>query len=117
MENQIRCGDSLGILTAPTSVIGDPSAAYWVKIGTVVTSTVVSLPCRNSGIISVQNGSPRPESALGTAEGNTVGSGAILDFFGSLDRYKATKGLFVTASTFSSSARQTAEQLSKRIVR
>jgi restriction system protein len=50
------------------------------------------------------------------AEGNTVGSGAIRDFFGSLDRFKATKGLFVTASTFSSSARQTAEQLSKRIV-
>jgi len=35
---------------------------------------------------------------------------------GSLDRFKATKGLFVTASTFSSSARQTAEQLSKRIL-
>jgi hypothetical protein len=50
------------------------------------------------------------------AESNTVGSGAIRDFFGSLDRYKATKGLFVTASTFSPSARQTAEQLSKRIV-
>jgi restriction system protein len=38
------------------------------------------------------------------------------DFFGSLDRFKATKGLFVTASTFSSSARETAEHLSKRIV-
>jgi restriction system protein len=50
------------------------------------------------------------------AEGNTVGSGAIRDFFGSLDRFKATKGLFVTASPFSTSARQTAEQLSKRIV-
>jgi len=50
------------------------------------------------------------------AEGNTVGSRAIRDFFGNLDRYKATEGLFVTASTFSSSARQTAEQLSKRIV-
>jgi restriction system protein len=47
---------------------------------------------------------------------NTVGSGAIRDFFGSLDRFKATKGLFATASTFSPSARQTAEQLSKRIV-
>lgn len=50
------------------------------------------------------------------AEGNTVGSGAIRDFFGSLDRFKATKGLFVTTSTFSSSARETAEHLSKRIV-
>jgi restriction system protein len=36
--------------------------------------------------------------------------------FGSLDRYKATKGSVVPASTFSPSARQTAEQLSKRIV-
>jgi restriction system protein len=53
---------------------------------------------------------------LGIAEGNTVGSGGIRDFFASLDRYKATNGFFVTASTFSSSARQTAEQLSKRIV-
>ena len=50
------------------------------------------------------------------AAGNTVGAGDIRDFFGSLDRFKATKGLFVTASTFTSSALQTAEQLSKRIV-
>jgi len=50
------------------------------------------------------------------ADGNTVGAGAIRDFFGSLDRFKANKGLFVTASTFSSSARETAAQLSKRIV-
>lgn len=50
------------------------------------------------------------------AEGNSIGAGAIRDFFGSLDRHKATKGLFVTTSTFSSSARETAEFLSKRIV-
>ena len=50
------------------------------------------------------------------AAGNTVSASDIRDFFGSLDRFKATKGLFVTASTFTSSARQTAEQLSKRIV-
>lgn len=50
------------------------------------------------------------------ADGNTVGAGAIRDFFGSLDRFKATKGLFVTASSFSKSARDTAAQLSKRIV-
>ncbi len=48
--------------------------------------------------------------------GNNVGSGAIRDFFGSLDRHKAAKGLFVTTSTFSPSARETAEYLSKRIV-
>lgn len=50
------------------------------------------------------------------AVGNNIGSGAIRDFFGSLDRHKATKGIFVTTSTFSSSARETAEFLSKRIV-
>lgn len=50
------------------------------------------------------------------AVGNNIGSGAIRDFFGSLDRHKATKGLFVTTSTFSSSARETADFLSKRIV-
>jgi len=50
------------------------------------------------------------------AAGNNIGSGAIRDFFGSLDRHKATKGLFVTTSTFSSSARETADFLSKRIV-
>lgn len=47
---------------------------------------------------------------------NTVGASAIRDFFGSLDRFKATKGLFVTTSSFSASARETAELLSKRIV-
>lgn len=50
------------------------------------------------------------------AIGNNIGSGAIRDFFGSLDRHKATKGLFVTTSIFSPSARETAEFLSKRIV-
>jgi restriction system protein len=50
------------------------------------------------------------------AAGNSIGSGAIRDFLGSLDRHKATKGLFVTTSVFSSSARETAEFLSKRIV-
>jgi len=33
-----------------------------------------------------------------------------------LDRHKATKGLFVTTSNFSTSATETAEHLSKRIV-
>ncbi|KJS39989.1 MAG: restriction endonuclease [Rhodospirillaceae bacterium BRH_c57] len=50
------------------------------------------------------------------ADGNTVGSGAIRDFFGSLDRFKAAKGLFVTTSTFTASAKETADMLSKRIV-
>jgi restriction system protein len=49
-------------------------------------------------------------------DGNNIGSGAIRDFFGSLDRHKATKGLFVTASTFSPAAKETAQSLSKRIV-
>jgi restriction system protein len=50
------------------------------------------------------------------ADGNNVGPGAIRDFFGSLDRFKAAKGLFVTTSTFSPSAKETADFLSKRIV-
>lgn len=50
------------------------------------------------------------------ALGNNIGSGAIRDFFGSLDRHKATKGLFVTTSTFSPAAIETAQYLSKRIV-
>ena len=49
-------------------------------------------------------------------EGNNIGPGSIRDFFGSLDRHKAAKGLFVTTSTFSASAKETAEHLSKRIV-
>jgi len=48
--------------------------------------------------------------------GNNIGSGAIRDLFGSLDRHKANKGLFVTTSSFSPSARETADFLSKRIV-
>jgi restriction system protein len=47
---------------------------------------------------------------------NKVSSGEIRDFFGSLDRFKATKGLFVTTSTFSPAAKETADMLSKRIV-
>lgn len=50
------------------------------------------------------------------ADGNNVGAGAIRDFFGSLDRFKAAKGIFVTTSSFSPSAKETADLLSKRIV-
>ena len=50
------------------------------------------------------------------APGNTIGAGPVRDFFGSLDRHKAAKGLFVTTSAFSPQARETAEYLSKRIV-
>jgi restriction system protein len=49
-------------------------------------------------------------------DGNNVGAGDVRDFFGSLDRFKATKGLLVTTSIFSPSARETADLLSKRIV-
>lgn len=50
------------------------------------------------------------------AIGNNIGPSAIRDFFGSLDRHKATKGLFVTTSAFSPFAKETAQFLSKRIV-
>jgi restriction system protein len=50
------------------------------------------------------------------AEDVTVGAGDIRDFFGSLDMHKASKGLFVTTSTFTKAAIETVEKLGKRIV-
>lgn len=50
------------------------------------------------------------------AVANSMGPSGIRDFFGSLDRHKAAKGVFITTSSFTSSARETAEYLSKRIV-
>lgn len=50
------------------------------------------------------------------AAGNGVGSGPIRDFFGSLSLKKATKGIFVTTSHFTDSAKQTAKDLGSRIV-
>jgi restriction system protein len=50
------------------------------------------------------------------ARDNAVGPNAIRDFFGSLDIAKAAKGVFTTTSTFTRSARETAERLGKRIV-
>jgi restriction system protein len=48
--------------------------------------------------------------------GNSVGASPVRDFFGSLDRFRASKGLFVTMSTFTAEARETVGHLSKRIV-
>lgn len=45
-----------------------------------------------------------------------VGPAAIREFSGSLELHKATKGIFVTTSSFSRSASETAEKLGKRIV-
>ncbi len=50
------------------------------------------------------------------AEDRTIGAGAIRDFFGGLDIKKATKGVFVTSSSFTKDATQTADLLGKRIV-
>lgn len=50
------------------------------------------------------------------AAGNSVGPNAIRDFFGSLDHHRAAKGLFVTTSGFTSSAHETANAMTKRIV-
>lgn len=47
---------------------------------------------------------------------NAIGPGMIRDFFGALDTFKAAKGLFMTTSSFSQSAKDTAKGLSKRIV-
>ena len=49
-------------------------------------------------------------------ETNSVGPEAIHAFYGSLDMHKAAKGLFVTTSAFTKSAKDTAERLGKRIV-
>ena len=48
--------------------------------------------------------------------GNAVGAAQIRDFFGSLDRFKAAKGILVTTSNFTRDAKETVGQLSKRIV-
>ncbi|QFT56308.1 restriction endonuclease [Microbulbifer sp. THAF38] len=50
------------------------------------------------------------------AEGNNVGASDIRDFFGALNLKKAQKGIFITTSTFSPSAAQTAKDLGSRIV-
>ena len=50
------------------------------------------------------------------AETNSVGAGAIRDFFGALSLKKAQKGIFVTTSSFSRSAYETARGLGTRIV-
>ena len=50
------------------------------------------------------------------AEGNNIAAAAIRDFFGALSLKKAHKGIFVTTSTFSPPAIQTARDLGSRIV-
>ena len=50
------------------------------------------------------------------ADGNTIGPGAIRDFFGALSLKKAHKGIFVTTSSFSLTAVRTAQDLGSRIV-
>ena len=47
---------------------------------------------------------------------NIVGASSIRDFFGALSLKKAQKGIFVTTSSFSKSAKETAAQLGGRIV-
>lgn len=48
--------------------------------------------------------------------GNNICPGAIREFFGSLSLKRASKGIFVTTSTFSPAALQTARNLGSRLV-
>ena len=50
------------------------------------------------------------------ASNNSVGASAIRDFTGSLELHQASKGMFITTSSFSKSAIETAEKVAKRIV-
>lgn len=50
------------------------------------------------------------------APNNPVGAGIVREFFGSLDRFRATKGLIITTSSFTRDAIATVNQLSKRMV-
>ncbi|WP_077284563.1 restriction endonuclease [Cognaticolwellia aestuarii] len=50
------------------------------------------------------------------AEGNNVGASDIRDFFGALNLKKAQKGIFITTSEFTASAKKTAQDLGTRIV-
>ncbi|MDP2560420.1 restriction endonuclease [Psychrobium sp. 1_MG-2023] len=50
------------------------------------------------------------------AEGNNVSAGDIRDFFGALNLKKAQKGIFITTSEFTASAKKTAQDLGTRIV-
>lgn len=50
------------------------------------------------------------------ARDHTISSGDVRNFFGGLDHSRANKGVFITTSSFSKSAIDTAGQLSKRIV-
>lgn len=50
------------------------------------------------------------------ADTNTVGASDIRDFFGALNLKKAQKGIFITTSSFSAQAKQTANDLGSRIV-
>jgi Restriction endonuclease len=47
---------------------------------------------------------------------NTVGKPQIQQFSGALDEQKATKGVFITTSTYSKEAKQYVEKLNKKIV-
>ncbi len=50
------------------------------------------------------------------AAGNTVPVSAVRDFVGSLEGYRASKGVFVTTSSFPTSAVEFAQKVSKRVV-
>ncbi len=50
------------------------------------------------------------------AEGNSVPASAVRDFVGSLEGFRASKGVFVTTSTFPESALEFSQKVSKRVV-
>ncbi len=50
------------------------------------------------------------------ADGSSVGRPDVQAFAGSLDGVRATKGIFITTSQFTSTAREFADRIAKRII-
>ena len=92
-----------------TTEEGELFASHMIKISFIIYPFIMSSSWFRSAL-------PLYIQAKRYSVGNNIGSGAIRDFFGSLDRHKASKGLFVTTSSFSPAANETAQYLSKRIV-
>ena len=92
-----------------TTEEGELFASHMIKIYFIIYPFIMSSSWFRSAL-------PLYIQAKRYSVGNNIGSGAIRDFFGSLDRHKASKGLFVTTSSFSPAANETAQYLSKRIV-
>ena len=98
------------------SLARPPSFAAALRRDDGKLAVIAEIKRRSPSAGEIKAGASAVEQAKRYQAANSIGAATVRDFFGALSLKRATKGIFVTTSSFSQPAIETARGLGSRIV-